>query len=90
MYRNFIKLEFSTQSYTLYANKESELEGWCKLLRRFAIYNDFDKRYKLSSIISKGTFSVVYEGYKIHNLNKVTVKVVPKFILLSNNAFAVL
>ena len=89
-YRSFIKLDSLCESYTFYGSNKSELELWRKHLGRFCICKNFNEKYKLNSIISKGSFSIVCEGHKLHNLNRVIIKSILKQTIKQSAALSVI
>ena len=77
------------RNYKFYDTSKVNLNIWRKDIGKFCIYTNFDKDYKLSNKIGEGSFSQVYEAYKLRGFKRVAVKIVSKKQLMSRKAFAV-
>jgi calcium/calmodulin-dependent protein kinase I len=71
-------LVFPHKSRTFYCIKESECNGWIKVLKEAVGYSDFFDFYELGEIIGRGKFSVVKNAIHLKTKKKVAVKILPK------------
>ena len=76
-------------SYTFYANNKYDWKQCKKALGKFCIHTNFKKYYKINTKIGEGSFSIVYDAYKLKNFKKVAIKSVNKNQLYDQKKFSV-
>lgn len=87
--RNCISLTSMGITYCLYTTNKTEWQSLKKILSKFCIHEMFNKHFTITSKIGQGSFSNVYEAYKLHNFKRVAVKAIYKKQLIDHPKFAV-